>query len=72
MPRKVLAKAVPEQDDYFSDWRGPKDSGTPHELTSRELSRLLKPLAGKARSMRIGKNKDGKDQWHWCYTRHSD
>jgi hypothetical protein len=69
MQRKVLAKTVSEHDDYFSDWRGPKDNGTPHELTSGELSRLLKPLAGKARSMRIGKDKEGKDKWDWCYTR---
>jgi hypothetical protein len=69
MQRKVLAAAVLQEDDYFSDWRGPKDEGTPHELTSGELSRLLKPLAGKARSMRIGKDKDGKDKWDWCYTR---
>jgi hypothetical protein len=69
MERKGLAKAVPQEDDYFSDWRGPNDKGTPHELTSGELSRLLKGFGVRARSMRIGKDKQGKDQWGWCYTR---
>jgi len=69
MERKALAKAVPEQDDYFSDWRGVNDQGTPHELTSGELSRMLKGLDVRARPMRIGKDKDGKDKWGWCYTR---
>jgi hypothetical protein len=67
--RKALAKDVPEQDDYFSDWRGPNDQGTPHGLTSGELSRLLKQFGVRARPMRIGKDKDGKDKWGWCYTR---
>jgi hypothetical protein len=69
MQRKGLAAAVPPEDDFFCDWRGPKDEGTPHELPPGELSRLLKPLAVRARSMRIGKDKDGKDKWDWCYTR---
>ena len=67
--RKALARAVLEYDDYFSDWRGPNDKGIPHELTSSELSRLLKGLGVRARSMRIGKDKDGKDKWGWCYMR---
>jgi hypothetical protein len=69
MERKGLAKAVLQEDDYFSDWRGPNDKGIPHELTSGELSRLLKQFGIRARSMRIGKDKHGKDQWGWCYTR---
>jgi hypothetical protein len=69
MERKGLAKAVPQEDDYFSDWRGPNDKGTPHELTSGELSRLLRQFGVRARSMRIGKDNQGKDQWGWCYTR---
>ena len=62
--RKALAKAVIEQDDYFSDWRGANDQGTPHELSPGELSRLLKQLGIRARSMRISK-----DKWGWGYIR---
>jgi len=63
MERKTLARAVLEHDDYFSDWRGPNDRGVSHELTSGELSRLLKPFV-RARSMRISSEK-----WGWCYMR---
>jgi hypothetical protein len=69
MERKALAKAVSEYDDYFSDWRGVNDQGIPHELTAGELSRMLKGLGVRARSMRLGKDKDGRDKWGWCYTR---
>jgi hypothetical protein len=69
MERKTLAKTVLEQDDYFSDWRGVNDQGAPHELTAGELSRLLKSRGIRARSMRIGKDRDGKEKWGWCYTR---
>jgi hypothetical protein len=67
--RKALAKAVLEQDDYFSDWRGVNDQGMPHELTPGELSRMLKGFGVRARSMRLGKDRDGKDKWGWGYTR---
>jgi Protein of unknown function (DUF3631) len=39
---KTLAKAIAEEDDHFIDWRGANDKGKPHELTSGELSRLLR------------------------------
>ena len=61
--RKALAKAVPEQDDYFSDWRGPKDEGTPHELKSGELSRLLRKVGVRPRRIRFGNDSD------WGYMR---
>jgi hypothetical protein len=48
---KALAKAVIEVDDYFSDWRGANDKGQPHELTSPELSRLLKRFGVRSRSL---------------------
>jgi hypothetical protein len=67
--RKALTKAVVEEDDYFSDWRGPNDQVMPHELTPGELSRMLKGLGVRARSMRLGRDRDGRDKWGWCYTR---
>jgi hypothetical protein len=57
------------EDDYFSDWRGPNDQVMPHELTPGELSRMLKWLGVRARSMRLGRDRDGRDKWGWCYTR---
>ena len=57
---KALAKAVVEQDDYFTDWRGANDQGSAHELTSGELSRLLKRFGVRARSMRLPGGKWGR------------
>jgi hypothetical protein len=48
---KVLAKGVVEVDDYFGDWRGVNDRGQAHELTSSELSRLLKRFGVRSRSV---------------------
>ena len=48
---KALAKALIEEDDYFADWRGPNDKGQPHELSSSELSRLLKRFGVRSRSL---------------------
>jgi hypothetical protein len=39
---KTLAKAIAVEDDYSVDWRGASDKGRPHEITSGEVSRLLK------------------------------
>jgi Protein of unknown function (DUF3631) len=48
---KALARGVIEADDYFSDWRGVNDKGQPHEITSAELSRLLKRFGVRSRSL---------------------
>jgi hypothetical protein len=40
-----------EEDDYFADWRGANDKGQPHELTSPELSRLLRRFEIRSRSL---------------------
>jgi Protein of unknown function (DUF3631) len=48
---KVLAKGAIEVDDYFGDWRGVNDRGQPHELTSSELSRLLKRFGVRSRPL---------------------
>jgi hypothetical protein len=48
---KALARGVIEVDDYFGDWRGVNDRGQPHELTSSELSRLLKRFGVRSRPL---------------------
>jgi len=60
MEGRALAKAVIEEDDYFSDWRGASDQGQPHELSSGELSRLLGRLSVRSRSMRLPSGKWGR------------
>jgi hypothetical protein len=58
---KVLTKGVIEEDDYYADWRGANDKGQPHELTSPELSRLLKRFGLRSRPMwPIPRKKDSK------------
>jgi hypothetical protein len=49
--KKPLTKAVIEHDEFFSDWRGINDRGQPHELTTSELSRLLKHYKLRSRTL---------------------
>jgi len=45
IPVKALCGAlVGLANGLWDDWRGPNDEGRPHELTSGELSRLLRPF----------------------------
>jgi hypothetical protein len=60
MEGKAFVKAVVAEDDYFSDWRGPNDQGLPHELTSGELSRLLRRFGLRSKSMRLPNAKWGR------------
>jgi Protein of unknown function (DUF3631) len=39
--KKALVAGLIEQNPFWGSWRGPRDKGQPHELTSGELSALL-------------------------------
>jgi hypothetical protein len=39
--KRMLVTGLLEQNSFWASWRGPRDKGQPHELTSGELSALL-------------------------------